>query len=425
MQYNLIKSDRLGEEYYEATHESGLKVYICPKSEFTSYYALFGTRYGSIDTKFKLEGEQEFTEVPEGIAHFLEHKLFENEDCDAFERFAKTGAYSNAYTSFDRTCYLFSCTKNFEENLDILLDFVRSPYFTEQSVQKEQGIIGQEIRMYDDEPNWRVFFNLCGLLYHNHPVKIDVAGTVESISQITDKLLYKCYNTFYNPSNMFICIAGNVDAKSILDKIDIAFRGAKGVKIERGKYSEPDSIVKDYSVQQMSVYQPLFNIGYKEKTQGDYPLKAQIETEILLEIVAGKSSRLYNSLLEQGLINDSFSAYFFTGFNFACEIFEGESKEPQKVKQAIKQELERLRKEGIDSSDFLRAKNSLYGKDVMLYNSVERIASALVGCAVDRHGLFEVNDVMFSVTTQDINNRLLLNLREENCAMSVIEPIKQ
>ena len=184
-----VKSDRVGDRYYEVKHPSGLRIFVYPKEQNNSTYAVFGTRYGSVDTTFKRSDEAEACTVPAGIAHYLEHKLFESEDGDAFARYAKTGANANAYTSFDVTCYLFSCTENVYESLEILLDFVQSPYFTEQTVQKEQGIIGQEIRMYDDDPQWRVMFNLLEALYHKHPVKVDIAGTVESIAQITPELL--------------------------------------------------------------------------------------------------------------------------------------------------------------------------------------------------------------------------------------------
>ena len=188
-----IKSDRIGDRYYEVDHPSGLKIFVYPKENNNSTYAVFGTRYGSIDTCFQSTEDREPNKVPAGIAHYLEHKLFESEDGDAFARYAKTGASANAYTSFDKTCYLFSCTENVYESLEILLDFVQSPYFTEQTVKKEQGIIGQEIRMYDDDPQWRVMFNLLRAMYHTHPVKIDIAGTVESIAEITPELLYKSY----------------------------------------------------------------------------------------------------------------------------------------------------------------------------------------------------------------------------------------
>ena len=210
-----IKNEELNEKYFKVAHPSGLTIYLYPKPEYKSTYAIFGTNYGSIDTKFQVKGSKEVIEVPDGIAHYLEHKLFESEEGDAFSEYAKTGAIANAYTSFDFTGYLFSCSENFDESLKILLNFVQSPYFTEETVKKEQGIIGQEIRMYEDNPDWKVLFNLLNCLYHNHPVKKDIAGSIESIAEITAEKLYTCYKCFYNLNNMSICIVGNIDYKSV------------------------------------------------------------------------------------------------------------------------------------------------------------------------------------------------------------------
>lgn len=237
-----VKSERLGDKYYEIKHPSGLKIFVYPKERNNSTYAVFGTRYGSIDNCFRVNGETH--RVPAGIAHYLEHKLFESADGDAFARYAKTGASANAYTSFDMTCFLFSCTENVYDSLEILLDFVQSPYFTEQTVQKEQGIIGQEIKMYEDDPQWRVLFNLLESLYRTHPVKTDIAGTVESIAQITPELLYECYHTFYNLNNMVLSIAGDVDLNRILQLCDRMLKPSKPVAVERIFDPEPDEIVK-------------------------------------------------------------------------------------------------------------------------------------------------------------------------------------
>lgn len=419
----IITNDRLGESCISALHPSGLRILICPKTEFATAYALFGTRYGSIDTRFRIKGEEEYTDVPEGIAHFLEHKLFESEEGDAFTRFSATGGYANAYTSFDRTCYLFSCTERFEDNLDILLDFVRHPYFTEATVQKEQGIIGQEIRMYDDDPAWCCFFNLLCSMYSHHPVRIDIAGTVESIAQINADLLYKCYNTFYNPSNMFLCIAGNVDPDFILNKVDEVLAGVEGVEIERGTFEEQSGILRAEIEKAMPVALPLFNIGFKEDCEvPQKSLKEKIETDVLLEIIAGKSGKLYNTLLEQGLVNDRFDASYFIGHGYAVEIFEGESSDPRKVAAAITAEIERLRADGIDPEDFERAKNALYGRNIMLYNSVERVASSLVSAAMEGYDPFDVQAVFEAITAEDITSRLACQLQPERMAISIITP---
>ncbi len=259
-----VESALLREFYYEIDHPSGLKILVYPKEKYTSTYAMFGTHYGSIDTDFRLSGETEFTSVPEGIAHFLEHKLFESEDLDAFERYAKTGASANAYTSFDKTCYLFSCTDNFTDSLEILLDFVTHPYFTEATVQKEQGIIGQEIQMCRDEAGWESLFLLLRAMYRNCPVRIDIAGTVESISHITADLLYKCYNTFYNLSNMVLCVAGNVTPEAVLEVADRILKPATPVNIERKFHEEPRAVKEEYAEETLAVASPIFSLGFKE-----------------------------------------------------------------------------------------------------------------------------------------------------------------
>ncbi|MBP1577986.1 MAG: insulinase family protein, partial [Oscillospiraceae bacterium] len=225
-----VVSRNLAENYTKIEHPSGLTLMLCPMEGFSSAYALFATRYGSIDSVFAV-GDGEFTEVPAGIAHFLEHKLFESEEGDAFALYAKTGASANAYTSFDRTAYLFSCTDKFDESIEILINLVTKPYFTAQTVQKEQGIIGQEIRMYDDDPEWRVYFNLLGALYHDHPLKTDIAGTVESISEITADLLYSCYHAFYNLNNMVLAVAGNFDIDTVVKACDKMLIPASDVKV--------------------------------------------------------------------------------------------------------------------------------------------------------------------------------------------------
>lgn len=419
----LIKNDILHESYIEAVHSSGLRIYILEKPEYTSAQAIFGTRYGSIDTKFRLADRDEFTSIPEGTAHFLEHKLFESEDGNAFERYAVTGAYANAYTSFDRTCYLFSCTSRFEENFAILLDFVRHPYFTAETVEKEQGIIGQEIRMYDDEPNWRVCFNLLTALYSRHPVRIDIAGTTESIAEITADMLFECHRTFYNMSNMFICVAGKVNADEVLAQIDREIDDAEPKEVIRGLHDEPRGICKPYIEQKLAVAKPLFNLGFKEACDTpEKTLKERIVTSVLLEIIAGKSSALYERLMDEGLINDGFGTEYFNGFGYAAEIFDGESSDPEKVAAEIKAEIRRLRRDGIDEKDFTRAKNSLYGQMVMQYNVIDNIASALVSAAMTGDGLFDEMDVFASLTLDDVTECLNNQLREEYSALSVILP---
>lgn len=420
-----IKSDRTGDHYYEIRHSSGLRIFVYPKEKNNSTYAVFGTKYGSIDNCFKISDEKEPHRVPNGIAHYLEHKLFESEDGDAFARYAKTGASANAYTSFDMTCYLFSCTENVYESLEILLDFVQSPYFTEKTVQKEQGIIGQEIRMYDDDPQWRVMFNLLECLYHTHPVKIDIAGTTESIAEITPELLYQCHGTFYNLNNMTLCIAGDVDLDRMLVLCDKMLKPSKPVTVDRIFEAEPESVVKPRAEQELSVAVPLFELGFKESTaQGRASAKQIAETEILLEALSSSASPLYRRLLDAGLINEaSFGHEYFEGPGFASVIFSGESKDPDAVAEEVKKEIIRFRKEGIDRAVFTRAKNAVYGRNITALNHVGNIANSMISLAFAGRELFSYIDAVAEADVDSVFARLETQLRPEYSALSIVKPI--
>ncbi len=417
-----IKSSTLNEKYYEIDHKSGLKIYVMPKENYSSAYAVFGTNYGSIDTRFKRSDSDEWTAVPEGIAHFLEHKLFESEDLDAFTRYAKTGASANAYTSFDKTCYLFQCSDNFEASLEILLDFVTHPYFTKETVEKEQGIIGQEITMYYDVPGWMSTFNLLKLLYHNHPVRIDIAGTVESIAQITDKLLYDCYNTFYNLNNMVLAVVGNVTPEQVLAVCDKMLKKAEPLKIERSFEEEPRDIADTYTEYNLSMSMPVFSFGYKEICEKPIQdIKTIVETNILLEILAGETSDLYNSLFEKGLINSSFSKEYFIGYGYEAITFDGESENPKAVSEAIKKEVARLKREGIDDNQFEAVRRSLYGREIMEYNDIDSIANGFVSAHFGGYSIFDSVEIYRSVTREDIEKRLSQVMDERYSALSVVK----
>ena len=413
-----------GEGFTKAVHSSGLEIYIMEKPQFSSSFAIFGTKYGSVDTEFSLNGG-ETVKVPEGIAHFLEHKLFESEDGDAFTKYAETGASANAFTSFDRTCYLFACSDRFYDNLAILLDFVQSPYFTAQTVSKEQGIIGQEIRMYDDSPDWRVTFNMLGAMYKNHPVKIDIAGKVESIAQIDDKLLYSCYNTFYNLSNMFICIAGNVNTEKVLAQINGALKPSEPVEITRIGCDEPDTVRENFVSQKMAVAYPMFCLGFKEPVSApERTVKEKVATALLLEIIAGDASPLYKRLINAGLINDEFGFEYFTGHGYAAVMFEGESSDPEKVAAEIKTEIERIKIDGIDKKLFSAVRCGMYGDAVRSFNSVESITMNLVNCAMFDCGLFDELKYLKNITDKDVLQRLQL-LDADRSVLSVIEPTEE
>ena len=417
-------SARTGDRYYELRHASGLRILLYPKNENNSTYAVFGTRYGSVDTTFRVDGEELFS-VPEGIAHYLEHKLFESEDGDAFSRYAKTGASANAYTSFDSTCYLFSCSDHFEESLEILLDFVQKPYFTEETVKKEQGIIGQEIRMYDDDPQWRVMFNLLGSLYHHHPVRIDIAGTVESIAQITPESLYRCYRTFYNLHNMVLCVAGKMDIDRVLAICDRLLIPSRPQKIERIFEKEPLEVVRPRTEQKLSVAMPMFQLGFKEPA-GDARVSDEdsAATDVLLEALASDSSPLFRRLLDAGLISEaSFGYEYFEGTGYASVIFSGDSKDPDRTTEEIKKEIRSIRENGLSDEAFERARKSIYGRSVAALNSVENIANSMAAMAFSGRDLFRYLDCVANLTKEDVLRRLDVQLRPEYSALSIILPL--
>ncbi len=418
-----VKSERLGESYFEIDHPSGLKILVYPKKNYAATYAVFGTRYGSIDTEFRLNGEEKFTCVPEGIAHFLEHKLFESEDLDAFERYAKTGASANAYTSFDKTCYLFSCTGKFQESLEILLDFVTHPYFTEKTVQKEQGIIGQEIQMCRDEAGWEALFSLLRAMYKTHPVRIDIAGTVESIAEITPELLYKCYETFYNFSNMVLCVAGNVTPDEVLSVADRLLKPQKPIQIERKFHREPREVAESYTEETLSVAFPIFSLGFKEAVETpERSLREILISDIILEAVAGKTSAFYSELLEAGLINTSFESEYFCGYGYAAWIFTGESPDGREVQKRITARIRALQESGISKADFERIRKKLYGRSIMQFNDIDGIANAMVSAYFCKEGLFDETEILQSLTLDEVNARLRTALQTDCASLSVIKP---
>lgn len=416
MQYSVC-----GDSVFAAEHESGLRVFVCPKKGYSSAYAILGTAYGSVNNCFRVPGEERPSAVPAGIAHFLEHKLFENENEDAFARYAKTGASANAYTSFDKTCYLFSCSHNFGDSLEILLDFVQSPYFTAETVRKEQGIIGQEIQMCLDDPERRVVWNLLEALYHNHPVRLDIAGTVQSIAKIDADLLYRCYNAFYRPENMVLCVAGTVDADAVFAMADRWIRPAKAKgKPESVFEEEPRQVVKTRIEQHFPVAVPLFQLGFKEQAISRASSRRMVETDILLELLGSESSPLYRRLLDRGWINSTFGCEYFEGPGYASVLFGGESREPDRAADEIKKEIARLRREGIDFETFECARRTVYGRAVSALGSAGAIANRMVEAAFSGRRFGEEIELAMRVTREDVLRRLEEQLDERFSALSVV-----
>lgn len=412
----------LGESFREIRHPSGLTIRVLHKEGYKSSFALFATKYGSIDTRIE-QSDGSFAVIPEGTAHFLEHKLFESEDLDAFERFAKTGASANAFTSFDMTAYLFSAASNFKENLEILLDFVQSPYFTEETVRKEQGIIGQEIRMYRDSADWEVEFNLLRALYHHHPVRIDIAGTEQTIAQISADLLYGCYRNFYNLHNMVLCVAGGATAEDVLEVADRMLRPTEGKMAQREYVPEPREPKQTYIEERLPVSTPSFALGYKERIPSpERSAKEILCTEIALEAIAGRASALYTHLLEENLINTGFGSQYFYGFGYAdCE-FTGESADPLRAAEEIRSAIAAIRKTGIDAQSFEQARRKLYGRMIMRFNDVDDLAVEMAQTFFAGNSLFDALELCRTVTLGDVNARLGEILEEDSTALSVILP---
>ncbi|MBQ7573322.1 MAG: insulinase family protein [Clostridia bacterium] len=430
MELQYKKNDATGEELYYGTHSSGLRIFIIPKKGYSNNYAIFGTRYGSVDSEFIVPGDDKVTKVPDGIAHYLEHKMFDQPDnSNVFDKFSKYGANANAFTSFNMTAYLFSATANIEENVATLLDYVQSPYFTDDTVSKEQGIIGQEIRMYDDNGGWKVFFNLLNCLYHNHPVKKEIAGTVESIAKITPELLYNCYNTFYNLSNMAIVIVGDVNPEKMKGIIEANIKKNEPFSEEIKRIyakSEPNEVVQQYIEKSLSVSTPLFMIGYKDIDTGytgKALLKKSIEIKILLGMLFGKSSTVYKKLYNSGLINQNFGTDYTMQPDYAFTAIEGESKDPKAVYKIITDEIDRVLNEGLSEDDYNRMKKVLWGKHIRSQNDVDEIGTEFIQLHLMGVDYFDYYDVYSQITFEDIKNRFKNHFVNERSALSVVNPI--
>lgn len=426
-----ITFDQLQEEMYYEKLGNGLDVYILPKKGFNKTYATFTTKYGSIDNHFLPPGKEEFVKVPDGIAHFLEHKLFEKEDGDVFQQFSKQGASANAFTSFTRTAYLFSSTSNVEQNLETLLDFVQEPYFTEKTVEKEKGIIGQEITMYDDNPDWRLYFGLIENMYKNHPVKIDIAGTIESISHITKDMLYECYETFYHPSNMLLFIVGPVDPEQTM-KLVKDNQDKKEYKeqpeIKRQFDEEPMEAAENKKILEMNVQTSKCLVGVKSKNvnqTGREMLKNELSVNVLLDILFGKSSDHYSSLYNEGLIDDTFS-YDYTqeqGFGFA--MVGGDTNDPDRLAEVLQNMLLEAKEKGAISQETLdRTKKKKIGAFLRSVNSPEYIANQFTRYAFNEMDLFDVVPTLESITLDDVENAAGNLISEERFTVCQVVPKK-
>ena len=416
----------LGERYVRFLHSCGLPVYVFPK-KMSSTFAFFAVRYGSCDDVIARQCKEKT--LPDGVAHFLEHKLFESEDgTDTFARFAALGADPNAYTAFDRTAYFFSCTDRFEESLAELIHFVTNPAFTAESVKREQGIIAEEIRMCDDSPWERGFQRLLEALYQRHPIRKSVCGTVASIKKITPELLFECYRHFYTPENMVLVVCGDVSPESVAQVVDEAlpkdFCGRAAPKQEN---AEPYNVKHERVHERMKVSKPIFHIGVKDRAIPTDPaerLRRELAMNMLDEIVFSRSAHFYNDLFERGILSPNYSSGYSAGRDFGFYVIAGEADEPEAVLAAVQNHLRHLSRTGISDEDFERCRRVLYADEICSYDSTEEIASRLLSCALDGVELFSTPEVLQSITKQEIESLINDFFASDAFALSVVSSDK-
>ncbi len=425
----IIENSKVKEKIYIEKLDNGLTVMIIPKPGVQKKYMIWGTNYGSNDNEFIVPGEQEKTTVPNGVAHFLEHKMFEQENgTNSLDVLTALGTEANAYTTNDHTAYLFECTDNFYEAMDELMDYVQHPYFTDENVEKEKGIIGQEIMMYDDYPEWRVYLNAMEAMYHNNPIKIDIVGTIETISKIDKEILYKCYETFYNPSNMAMVICGDFEPEKLIEEVKKRLIDKKSNgKIERIFKEEPEEIVKEKIEQKLEVSQPLYTIGIKDKIDNVENsnktdiVKKHIAIEILLNIIMGRSSKLYKELYNEGLIYSGASLDYEFSKTYAHILIAGQSTYPEKLYEKFKLRVKELKENGIDENDFERNKKMIYGGYVKEYNDVTDIARMFLADYFKGINSFDYIEEINSINVEYLNQVLKDVFKENKMVLSIVK----
>jgi len=420
----LIESLKVKEKAYIEILENGLKVIIIPKNTTNKKYIIWGTHFGSIDNHFRMPNTNEEVYIPDGVAHFLEHKMFEQPNgTNSLDTLMSLGLEANAYTTNDHTAYLFECTNNFYEGLDELMDYVQSPYFTEKNVEKEKGIIAQEIKMYDDDPGWQLYMQILDCLYKQNEIKIDIAGTVETISKITPDVLYKCYNTFYHPSNMIMVVCGDFVPEKILEEIKKRLKNKENQsEIKRIYAKKEKGINKKENTKKMEVSMPLAAFGIKDDNLEDENIvRKHIAIEILLNLIIGKSSNLYKDLYEKGIImEEPYKSYEFSK-NYAHIVISGQTKDEKQFVEKIKEEIEKLKQNGINKEDFERIKKKIYGEYIMEYNQIADISRMFLADSFKGINSFDYLEEYKQVTKQYTEQILKDIFKEENMAYAVIK----
>ena len=418
-----IYNSKLKETLYKEKLQNGLTVMIIPKKGIQKKYIIWGTHYGSNDNKFIVPGEKEITEVPKGVAHFLEHKMFEQENgVNSLDKLTSIGVSANAYTTNDHTAYLYECTDNFYEALDEFMDYVQHPYFTDENVEKEKGIIGQEIRMYDDYPEWRVYLNTLEAMYHTNPVKLDVTGTIETISHIDKDILYKCYNTFYNPSNMCLVVSGDFEPEKILEEIKkrLIDKEQNG-EIKRIFEPEEESIVKEKIEQEFKVSKPLFTIGIKCKPANqDEKVRTHIAIQIILNVLFGESSDLYKELYQEGNMFSAPSISYEFDESYAHILISESANNPDDVYKKLKEKIKQTKENGINKEDFDRIKKMLYGDYIKEFDDVTDIARIFLADFMKGINSFDYIDEITEIDLEYANQILEKYFVEDKMVLSVV-----
>lgn len=420
----IIENSKVKEKAYIEKLENGLTIIIIPKKDTVKKYVMFGTNFGSVDNNFIVPGEKEETKIPDGVAHFLEHKLFEQENgTNSLDVLSALGVDANAYTTNDHTAYLFEATDNFYPALDELMNYVQNPYFTDQNVEKEKGIIGQEINMYDDDPSWQVYMNAMKLMYKDNPINIDIAGTIESISKINKEILYKSYNTFYNLSNMLMVICGDFNPNNIIEEIKKRItKNEKQGEIKRIYKEEQNEIVAKEKTVQMDVNNPIYAIGFKDKINKEENIvKKHIAIEIILYMLLGKSSQSYKELYEQGDIMGQPDLDYEFSKTYAHVLITGTSKNPQNIVSKLQETIEKYKQTGLDKQHFERIKKKIYGDYVTEYNDISNIARMFLADYFKGINSFEYLEEYNQVTLEFANQVLKEVFREDNMVISIVK----
>ena len=424
---NSFTYPQLGETLYRRTLENGLTVLVLPKPGFSRKLAYFVTDFGSIHTSFRLEGRE--IHAPAGIAHFLEHKMFDLPGGrDVSAELAALGANTNAFTSYDMTAYYISCTENFEASLKLLIEFVSTPYFTEESVAKEMGIIDQEIGMNEDSPDTRVFETLMKNMYRNHPIRVPILGTSETIRQITPELLHDCHRAFYTPGNMLLCVIGDVEPDRVAE-IAAEMLGSEkrpvGEKLRN--WQEEMTPVRQMSVGEMEVAMPMFHIAFKAEDvgAGEAAIRQEIVADLAAEALFGESSELYLKLYEEGLIDSSFGGGFETIDGMAMLLCSGDSDDAEAVLEAVLAHCEKILREGVEEAHFQRIKRSAMGRRIRDLDSFSSTCFRLCAYTLSDFDYFDFPRIYRDVTSAEIQEFLRRVVRRERCAMSLINPVKE